>query len=103
MLDYEISEEGGRDIPMTPADAERFCNRWELFHQFPRRVIDQQEKIEDQKFRYLSISEMAERDSKDPCQTCVCVRFMEPGYCNRPCRAKIRHDAYMKWREVSDG
>lgn len=87
----DYTEMPGTDPPMTPEEAEQFCKRWELLRQYPRRVVDQQE---NSKFRYLTQEELLREASIDPCPTCICVRFMGEGYCNRPCKRKRLHEAF---------
>lgn len=88
----EYDEMPGTDRPLTPEEAEEFCRKWEQIRQYPRRVVDRQEVA---KFRYLTPEEQAWEDAVDPCPTCICTRYMEKGYCQRPCKARLRHEAYI--------
>lgn len=91
----EYDEMPGTDRPLTPEEAEEFCRKWEQIRQYPRRVVDRQEAG---KFRYLTPEEQEREAAADPCPTCICTRYMEKGYCKRPCQAKLQHEAYIKQR-----
>ena len=77
-------------------ERDRINAAWESLRQYPRRVVDAMEKIRDRKIRILTPEEQDAEDCIDPCPGCICTRFMGEGYCDRPCRAYIRHYDYVR-------